>query len=138
MHVTPYLNFNGTCRQAFTRYQEIFGGELQILGVGDVPAEDGAAVPPDKADMVIHAALVLGDGLLLASDTWEEGPTAQGMYVNFSTADVAEAERVWAALADGGKVEMDLGPTFWSPAFGVCVDRFGTPWMVNAEAPASA
>jgi PhnB protein len=59
----------------------------------------------------------------------------QGMQVNYTVRDVAEAERVFAALADGGEVTMPIAETFWSPRFGMCVDRFGTPWMVNAEAP---
>ncbi len=57
----------------------------------------------------------------------------QGMYVNYTVGDVAEAQRVFEALADGGEVRMPMGETFWSPMFGMCVDRFGTPWMVNAE-----
>jgi len=59
----------------------------------------------------------------------------RGMHVNDAVGDIAEAERVFQALADGGKVTMPLAETFWSPRFGMCVDRFGTPWMVNAEAP---
>jgi PhnB protein len=84
----------------------------------------------------MHAALKIGDDLLMASDA-QPGTFArvESMYVNFSTADVDEATRVFHALADGGEVEMPIGETFWSPAFGVCRDCFGTPWMVGAEAP---
>jgi PhnB protein len=64
------------------------------------------------------------------------GPV-QGMQVNYAVADVDEAARVFEALADGGKVNLPIGETSWSPAFGMCVDRFGTPWMVGAEAPSS-
>ena len=128
----PYLNFGGNCRQAFTRYQEIFGGELVLMSMSDMPSEE--AVPADQADLIMHAALRFGDNLLMASDD----PTGnfagvQGMYVNYSVADVAEAERVFTALADSGEVTMPLADTFWSPMFGMCVDQFGTPWMVNAE-----
>ena len=130
----PYLNFGGNCRQAFTRYQKIFGGELVLLTMSDVPSEE--TVPPDQADLILHAALIFDGHLLMASDD----PTGnfdgvRGMHVNYAVADVAEAERVFEALADGGDVTMPLGETFWSPSFGMCVDRFGTPWMVNAEAP---
>ena len=137
----PYLNFDGTTREAFTRYHEIFGGDLVVLGMDAMPG--GEAAPEGAGDRVMHAALTLPDGqLLMASDSEAGEPfgPVQGMYVNYTTADVADAQRVWAALAEGGKVEMEMEETFWSPAFGVCVDRFGTPWMVSAEpseAPAS-
>ena len=132
----PYLNFGGNCREAFTRYQEIFGGELFLLPMSDMPADDGQTVPPEQADLIMHAALTFDDNLLMASDAQpgEFGPV-RGMYVNYAVADVAEAERVFKELSDGGTIEMPIGPTFFSPMFGVCVDRFGTPWMVNAEQP---
>jgi PhnB protein len=133
----PYLNFNGNCREAFTFYQQLFGGDLQIMAMSEMPSDE--PVPPEVADLVMHAALTTPDGgLLMASDAQPEysGPM-QFMYVNWATADVDEAERVWAALSEGGTVEMPLSSTFWSPSFGVCVDRFGTPWMVNAEPPPS-
>jgi PhnB protein len=133
----PYLFFSGTCREAFTRYQEIFGGDLVLLPMSDMPSDQ--PVPADQADLIMHAALTFGDNLLMASDdpTGDGGPV-KGMAVNYSVADVVEAQRVFEALADGGEVTMPLAETFWSPQFGVCVDRFGTPWMVNAEAPVSS
>jgi PhnB protein len=129
----PYLNFGGTCREAFTRYQEIFGGELSLLAMADMPP-GAAEVPADQADLIMHAALSFDGHLLMASDdpSPDFGPV-QGMYVNYSIADVAEAERVFEALAEGGTVTMPMEQTFWAPRFGMCVDRFGTPWMVNAE-----
>jgi len=133
----PYLFFSGTCREAFTRYQEIFGGDLVLLPMSDMPSDQ--PVPADQADLIMHAALTFGDNLLMASDdpTGDGGPV-KGMSVNYSVAEVAEARRVFEALADGGEVTMPLAETFWSPQFGMCVDRFGTPWMVNAEAPESS
>ena len=130
----PYLNFGGNCREAFTRYQEIFGGELTLLTMSDMPP--GEPVPAEQADLILHAALSFEGHLLMASDD----PTgnfdgARGMYVNYSVPEVAEAQRVFEALADGGEIIMPLAETFWSPSFGMCIDRFGTPWMVNAEAP---
>ena len=135
----PYLNFGGNCREAFTRYQEIFGGELVLLGMSDMPADSGYEVPPDQADLIMHAALTFDGHLLMASDdpTPDFGPV-QGMFVNFTVGDVTQAGRVFEALAEGGKVTMPLGQTFWSPAFGMCIDRFGTPWMVNVETPDAA
>ncbi len=128
----PYLFFGGTCREAFTRYQEIFGGELFLMAMRDVPGE---APPPDQADLIIHAAITIGDDLLMASDDPSAdhfGPV-QGMMCAYSTADVADAERVFAALAEGGTTTQPLEETFFSPAFGMCTDRFGTPWMVSTD-----
>jgi PhnB protein len=129
MAFRPYLFFGGNCRDALTRYQEIFGGELTLLTMKDVPGE---APPADKADLIIHAALMVGDELLMASDdpmSTDFGPV-QGIMVSFDAADVAEATRVFDALADGGTVTQALIPTFFSEAFGMCTDRFGTPWMI--------
>jgi PhnB protein len=131
----PYLFFGGNCREALTRYQEIFGGELVLLPMKDMPS--GEPVPAAQAELIMHAALMVDGNLLMASDdpTDSFGPV-QGMQVNYAVADVDEAKRVFEALADGGEVTLPIAETFWSPMFGMCVDRFGTPWMVNAEAPA--
>ena len=137
MDFHPYLNFDGTCRAAFTWYQGIFGGELTILG----PEAAGDEVPPDFADRVIHAALMMPSGsLLMASDTQPgEHATPQGTYVNVATANAAEARRVWNELVeDAIKIESDLQAVFFSPAFGVLTDRYGTPWMVSAASPDDA
>lgn len=137
MAFQPYLMFGGNCREAFTRYQEIFGGELVLLPMSEAPSDE--PVPPEHADLIMHAALTIGDGLLMASDD----PTGdfegvRGIHVSHSVAEVDEAERIFKALSDGGEVIMALGETFWSPAFGMCVDAFGISWMVNAEAPEEA
>jgi PhnB protein len=134
----PYLYFGGNCREAFTRYQEIFGGELMVMTMGDVP--DGEGVPPEQADLVIHAALMYDDHLLMASDdpTTDSFGPVQGMMVTYSSPDTGEAERVFALLADGGEVTQPLAETFFSPAFGMCVDRFGTPWMISTDQPPDA
>jgi PhnB protein len=130
----PYLYFGGNCREAFTRYQEIFGGELFVMSMKDMPDQE---IPPGQEDLVMHAALTLGDDLLMASDdpTTDKFGPVQGMQVNYAVAEVDEAKRVFDALADGGNVTLAIAPTFFSPMFGMCVDRFGTPWMVSAAAP---
>jgi PhnB protein len=134
MSFHPYLNFGGNCREAFTRYQEIFGGELVLLSMADMPP--GADVPAEQADLIMHAALTTSDSLLMASDAPQaEFQGARDLYVNYSCKESGEAERVFAALAEGGSVTMPLSETFFSPRFGMCVDRFGTPWMVVAEQP---
>jgi PhnB protein len=135
MAFRPYLFFGGNCREAFTRYQEVFGGELTLMAMKDVPGEEPP--PADKADMIIHAALMVGDELLMASDdpmADSLGPV-QGMMVCYDAAEVVEANRVFDALAAGGDVTQALIPTFFSQAFGMCVDRFGTPWMIVGPEP---
>jgi PhnB protein len=133
----PYLFFGGNCREAFTRYQEIFGGELVLLTLKDVPSEE--PVPADKADYVMHAALTYDGNLLMASDdpTTDSFGPVQGMMVSYSVADPGEAKRVFEALAEGGTVTAPIGETFFSPMWGMCTDRFGTPWMIGADAAAA-
>lgn len=136
MALHPYLFFGGNCREAFIRYQEIFGGELVLLSMKDTPSEE--PVPAAQADLIMHAALKFDGHLLMASDdpTTDSFGPVQGMMVNYEVADVEEAKRAFEALADGGEVTQPIAETFWSPMFGMCVDRFGTPWMVSAEAAA--
>src|SRR5262245_22923534 len=133
----PYLAFAGNCRAAFTRYQEIFAGELVLLTTADMPAGAGSPSPGASADAIMHAALTSGDALLMGADDPSGGfdGRVNGMWVNCGLADVDEAKRVFDALSEGGQVQMPLGETFFSPAFGMCTDRFGTPWMVMVEAP---
>ena len=134
MAFDPYLFFGGNCREAFTRYQEVFGGELQMLTMADTP--DSEDVPAEQADLIIHAALTLDGRLLMGSDdpTTDDFGPVQGMMVSYSASDADDARRVFDALAEGGSVNQALTETFFSPAFGMCVDRFGTPWMVSAYA----
>src|SRR5260221_9189768 len=110
----PYLFFTGTCREAFTRYHEIFGGELFLMPMSEVPS--GEPVPAGQPDLIIHAALTIDGNLLMASDdpTGDDGPV-QGMSVSCTVADVAEAKRVFDALAEGGKITAPLRETFFSP-----------------------
>jgi len=135
MAIHPYLMFGGNCREAFTRYHEVFGGDLALLTMNNIADENRP--PVEQADLIMHAALTVGDTLLMGSDdpTTDSFGPVQGMMVNYAAADPGDAKRVFDALAEGGQVTMPLGETFWSPAFGMCVDRFGTPWMVGAAAP---
>jgi PhnB protein len=136
MHFRPYLAFAGNCRDAFTRYHEIFGGELVLLTMADAPAD---APPPPGVNLqaIMHAALTSDDALLMGGD--DPGGNFDGrvvgLCVNCSLSDPAEAKRVYDALAEGGTVQQPLTETFFSPAFGMCTDRFGTPWMVMVDAP---
>ena len=139
MSLHPYLFFTNTSREAMSRYQEIFGGKLEIMSFADLPAGEN---PPFEApdDFVIHAALMFGDGdLLMASDDpTGDGAGVKGAAINVTLADQDEARRIFDALADGGEVQMPLGETFWSPLFGSCVDRFGVSWMVNVASAKAA
>ena len=137
MAFQPYLFFSGNCGEAFTRYKEIFGGELFIMKMSDAP---GGEAPPDAdPDMIIHAALTLADGILMASDdpTGDGGPKT-GIMVSYNHSDAGEIKRVFDALAEGGEVTQPLMETFFSPAYGMCVDRFGIPWMCSADQAAPA
>lgn len=132
MEFHPYLVFGGNCAEAFTRYQDIFGGDLDIMKMGDVPDDvDMESGPPD---MVMHAALTVGDGMLFGSDDPSgEHQGARDMAVSITVDTVAEVQRVFDALADGGEVTMPVSEVFWAPAFGMCTDRFGTPWMIGVD-----
>jgi PhnB protein len=111
----------------------VFGGRLDVMTFADAPPE---AVPPggrpDPAT-VMHAALILDDGgMLMASDDPTGGHDGiRGFTISHSAKDAAEAERIFAALSEGGSVVMPLGPTFWAPMFGMCTDRFGVGWMID-------
>lgn len=133
----PYLAFAGNCREAFTRYQEVFGGELVLLPLGEMPADDGPPPEGMGADQIGHAALMVGDELLMGADAPAGALDGgvRGICVNRSMASQDEAARVFDALAEGGEVQMPLTPTFFSPAFGMCTDRFGIPWMLMVEDP---
>ena len=135
MAFRPYLFFGRNCREAFTQYQKIFGGELTLLTMKDTPGQEDA--PPEMADLIIHAAIVIGDDVLMASDdpTTESVGPKQGIMVSYDASDVDDAKRVFEALAEGGEVTQALEPTFFSEAFGMCTDRFGVPWMIVAPDP---
>ena len=127
----PFVFYGGNCRDAFTRYHEILGGDLALLTLADVPSDE--PVQPEHADLIVHAALTTESAYVMGSDDpTGEFTGIQGMSVSISVDDVDEAHRVFDALADGGQVTTPLTETFFSPAFGVCVDRFGVPWMVVA------
>ena len=137
MDVHPYLFFGGDCREAMTRYQEVLGGQLDVMAMSDVP--DGEPVPEGSADMVMHAALMFGDTLLMASDDPTGGfEGVRGVAISVSAADADEARKVFDALAEGGEVHAPLEPTSFAAAFGMCTDRFGIPWLLTTDEPPAA
>lgn len=134
----PYLAFDGNCADAMRFYEKTLGGKLQIMTFGDSPMASQA--PPGAEKRVMHARLEVEGRVLMASDTMP-GMKYQGIHgvgISLSYADVAQAKRVFDALAEGGKVTMPLQKTFWVESFGMVTDRFGTPWMVNGGAPSAA
>jgi PhnB protein len=130
MKLTTYLRFNGSCEAAFARYAEIFGGTVEeLVRHGDSPI--GRRMAPDRRNAILHARLAIGDQVLMGSDAPPDiHRPASGFYVAVAFDVPAEAERVFAALADGGQVRQPLTKTFFSSRFGMVADRFGILWMV--------
>ena len=134
MILCTYLNFPGTCAEAFRFYAEALGGTILMMQThGESPMRD--QVPAEMQSTVLHARMSVGGQFLMGSDAPPQHfQTAQGFSVSMSFSDAAESARVFAALAEGGRVTMPFQATFWSPGFGAVTDRFGTPWMINTEA----
>jgi PhnB protein len=135
--VSPYLVFNGQCEAAFKLYEKVLGGKIEsTFTFGDSPMAQQA--PPDWGNKIMHARMTIGNSVLMGSDAPPERyQPPQGFSLSASTKDPAEAERMFNELAAGGKVEMPLQKTFWALKFGMLVDRFGIPWMVNCEGQAA-
>jgi len=131
MRFTPYLNFDGQCKEAFTFYQQVFGGTLLAMQThGDSPI--AGEVPSEWHERVLHACLLVGDSMVMASDSPPGShEPVRGLYISVHIDDPAEAERVFEALAEKGTVTMPMEKTFWAERFGMLTDRYGTPWMIN-------
>jgi PhnB protein len=134
MKLNPYLNFGGTCREAFQHYEKLLGGKIAFLHTfGEAPAE--MQMPADWRDKVMHATLTVGDNVLMGSDAPPgRHEKMQGVSVSLNVDTPDEAERIWKGLEQGAQVMMPLQQTFWAQRFGMLTDRFGTPWMINCEA----
>ena len=132
MQMTPYLNFDGDCREAFEFYRDVLDGEITgILTYGNSPICD--EMPPDSHDQVMHVHMIAKGAELMGSDgpPAERGGPTMWVALNVDTAD--EAERIFAAFADGADVQMEIQKTFWAERFGMLVDRFGTAWIINGN-----
>jgi PhnB protein len=133
MLVQAYLNFDGRCEAALNFYKKALGAEVTMLmrmNESPEPPKPGL-VAPGSADKVLHAAFRIGETMLLASDCHCSGkPVFQGFSLTITARDEVEANRVFAALSDGGQVTAPLSKTFFSPRFGMVTDRFGVAWMV--------
>jgi PhnB protein len=134
MEFAFHLCFAGECEAAFRFYERVLAGSLTLLTYADSPA--AATVPPEWSGKVVHATLSLGNRHLAGADVLpHQYKPPQGFFILLNPATLAEAERIFTALAEKGTVQMPLQKTFWSQAFGVLVDRFGVPWEISCETP---
>lgn len=136
--IDAYLTFDGTCADAMRFYERTLGGKLMLMTNGESPM--AAQTPPGGANRILHARLDFGGGrILMASDSMvgQLFEPMQGFSLSLSYPGAAEGKRIFDALAQGGSTRMPFQKTFWAEGFGMLVDRFGTPWMVNAETTAA-
>ena len=133
MKLNPYLAFDGQCREAFEFYEKTLGGKIAFMQtMGESPM--AAHTPPEAHARIMHVTLHVGDQVLQGADAPPgqfTKPAGFCVAVHFPT--VPEGERVFNALSPGAKVQMPFQPTFWAKGFGMLIDRFGTPWIINAE-----
>jgi len=128
-----YLFFIGQCEAAFKFYEQCLGGKIETM-IRHEGSPAANHVPADWRDKILHARMIVGGVLLMASDApSDRSQKPQGFSVNLGVKDPAEAERIFHSLAENGTVTMPIGETFWAVRFGMLVDRFGIPWMVNCE-----
>lgn len=134
MQVAPYLDFDGRCEEAFTLYERCLGGKIgDLFRYGGSPMAE--QVPADWSNKIMHGAMTIGDLRLLGADSPTGRPSLpSGFSLSINLADPHEAERIFRELSDGGSIRMPLEKTFWAERFGMLVDRFGIPWLVNCEA----
>lgn len=133
MNISPYVFFNGNCREAVQFYAQVLGAEIvSMITSADTPLAN--ETPPEQRDKIMHARLKIGESTFMASDAPPEHYSApQGICINHMVAEPAEAERIFAALSVGGTVQMPIEETFFARRFGMVKDRFGTPWMIYCE-----
>ena len=133
MQLSTHLNFNGQCEAAFKFYEKVLGGKITFrMTWGEMPGAE--EYPPETHKLIMHTSLTVDGQVLMGADS-PPGRYQQpkGITISVSYKDRDESERIFNALAEGGKITMPFDKTFWSPGFGMCVDQFGIPWMVNTE-----
>jgi PhnB protein len=133
MQVSPYLNFDGRCEEAFKFYEECLGGKIEaMMNHKGSPMADH--VPADWQEKILHARLVVGDNVLMGSDAPPQDYKApNGISLSLNLDNAADADRIFGALAENGTVTMPISETFWAERFGMLIDRFGIPWMINVD-----
>jgi len=133
MKLNPYLTFAGRCEEAFKFYEKALGGKIQAMmtAVG-TPMEKQMA--PEWRDKIMHARMTVGDTVLMGSDAPpDRAAPMQGFSICLGFDGVAEAERAFNALSEKAAITMPIQETFWAQRFGMLIDQFGTPWMINCE-----
>lgn len=135
MQINPYLSFKGDCETAFKFYEQCLGGRVRsMFRYGGSPMEHQA--PAGWDDKVMHGSIVVGEQELMGADVDPERYEApSGFSLSIQLDQPAEAERIFTQLARDGRIVMPLEKTFWAERFGMVVDRFGIPWLINCEAP---
>ncbi|HEY8204628.1 MAG TPA: VOC family protein [Pyrinomonadaceae bacterium] len=135
MNIIPHLNFNGQCKEAFEFYAKLLDGEIKFsMTWGEMPGDAADQFPPETHNLIMHTTLEVDGDFIMGADSPPDRYTPpKGITVSIGVKDKAKAEKLFNALAQGGNVTMPFAQTFWSPGFGMCVDRFGIPWMVNTE-----
>jgi PhnB protein len=134
MQVIPYLFYNGNCEAAFKFYEKALGGKIEVVMKHDA-APAGSPIPPEWIDKIMHGRMSIGGQLIMASDAPPSRfQQPQGFAVSLQIENLADAERKFKALAEGGSVSLPFEKTFFAKGFGMCIDQFGIPWMVNCPA----
>ena len=133
MKINAYLNFDGRCADAFRFYERALGGKIELMMThGESPMAD--KTPPGWKDRILHVRLAVGDQVLMGSDIPPEYTSKPaGFAVSLNVDSAADAERIFKALSDRGRVTLPLDRTFWAERFGMLVDGFGIPWMIDYE-----
>ena len=134
MQVQAYLSFGGRCEEALAFYKQAIGAEVTMMMRWKESPEPAMKAPPGREEKIMHAAFKVGETTLMADDGMgPEKAEFKGFTLSINVPDDAEAKRVFAALGDGGSVQMPLMKTFWTSSWGMLTDKFGVPWMVNVE-----
>jgi PhnB protein len=133
LQIQPYLFFGGRCEEAIEFYRQALGAQVELLlRHKDSPEPSGPGMlAPGFENKVMHATIRIGGAIVMASDGCDDKSHFDGFRLSISLPNEASARRVFAALSDGGQVQMPLAKTFWSPCFGMVTDRFGLGWMVT-------
>jgi PhnB protein len=136
MKINPYLSFNGQCEAALKFYEKCLGGKIVIaMKYGESPMAN--QLPPDWGKKIIHATFALADQTIGAADSFPgQYQKPQGFSITLNIDAPAEADRIFAMLSENGAVQMPVQETFWALRFGMVVDQFGTPWLINCGKPA--
>ncbi|MGE5425477.1 MAG: VOC family protein [Bacillota bacterium] len=134
MKINPYLNFEGKAEEAFEFYKSVFGGEFsRIQRYSETP--EAGEVKKEDQNKIMHVSLPVGDAILMASDSVDSMGqkllTGNNISLSIDTGSKEEADQLFKALSEGGKVDMPMDNSFWGSYFGMATDRFGIHWMIS-------